>query len=939
MTVVFRYRQLRAPRELSAQPLRTLRYPRRKGDVEGSTGSDTAAKSAMAAKGAQLRVAYDDNSAFADLSGDVPKSGSKQKRPKKAGPPAAITGTPMQRADALLSSQRAVPADRVNSRIAFLDELVAFSSRLDDVEGKLSGADALALLKDWKTTGKSTAAKNDAAMIMGDDRWPALRVAVGDTLIAVTLLRQPQRVEQLVRLFRAIGLIEALAVGGDALPAETVAALYMDRIVILPEWLRGGPGALKGGMSLKSGSLAPGAGMLVRSPAFSDHVVVREEWSCYVPGEIAHVENVLRGERKTREHRRLSETETTELLDRSTLNLTEHNQQTTERNSLQEEASSQTQVEIGVEGQVDVAAQYGPTSIATHFGGSVNFSSSEARRKASEQSQEIVSRSIERVESNVREARTTRTLTQVKEINGHLIDNSVAPSGHVVGVYRWLDKINRLQLVRYRHRFVLEFEVPEPAAYLRWLATKQPPPAVNVEPPPPFTNTANNPLKPSDIDRNNYAGYVAKFKATGVVSPPDDMVFVTAAKFFSSDAEIPNNRNAMVEVPPSIVGSIEVAVPKDYEAASATFSMGAVPALFKWHDQEETAGDKYMSEKLGYHVVVGAFTFSGAVLKLVPPVSTTVRSTSGNSGVPYRDAWTTVSGQVQGLPSGGAGTGTVSAGVSIGGTYRATVSLRVHCVLQANVMDQWRLDVYDRLRAAHSAAEAAYREAKNAAEVRAGITFTERSPLRNAEIVREELKRQVIEMLIGARFDGIEGLEQPVDAARGPSPDFPAVAASAPLIQFLEQAFEWGNMTYVLYPYFWTSRERWPMLQPQDGADPAFVRFLRSGSARIALPARPGFEWAVIYYNLFGVPWLGGAPPIPDDPLYVSVAQEIQEQMSGPDEGEPGDMWEVKLPTTLVWIDPDPGMPKCNTARRLIGTPLIDLCGDACNPAPAPNPP
>jgi acyl-CoA synthetase (AMP-forming)/AMP-acid ligase II len=88
----------------------------------------------------------------------------------------------------------------------------------------VSGADALELLKDWKPASASGSAKNAAAVIIADDRWPALRVAVGDTLIAVTLTRQPRRVEQLMRLFRAIGLIEVLAIAGDTLTREAVIA-------------------------------------------------------------------------------------------------------------------------------------------------------------------------------------------------------------------------------------------------------------------------------------------------------------------------------------------------------------------------------------------------------------------------------------------------------------------------------------------------------------------------------------------------------------------------------------------------------------------------------------------------------------------------------------------------------------------------------------------
>lgn len=123
----------------------------------------------------------------------------------------------------------------------------------------------------------------------------------------------------------------------------------------------------------------------------------------------------------------------------------------------------------------------------------------------------------------------------------------------------------------------------------------------------------------------------------------------------------------------------------------------------------------------------------------------------------------------------------------------------------------------------------------------------------------------------------------------------------------------------ILYPWFWAgpSEEKWPRLQPIESADPEFDRFLRCGSARVVLPAQRRFADAVNHFVLFGEPWSGGPAPVPDDELYVSVAQEIKQLTGAPDDGEPGDSWEAKLPTTLVWLDDDSEIPKHNEYRRL----------------------
>jgi hypothetical protein len=96
----------------------------------------------------------------------------------------------------------------------------------------------------------------------------------------------------------------------------------------------------------------------------------------------------------------------------------------------------------------------------------------------------------------------------------------------------------------------------------------------------------------------------------------------------------------------------------------------------------------------------------------------------------------------------------------------------------------------------------------------------------------------------------------------------------------------------------------------------------------VVVPARPGFAGAVAHWLLYRQPWYGGPAPLPGSPLYVSVAQEIRDQTEPPPNGEPGDSWDVVLPTTLLWLDESDELPK-NTLARLgkpPHQPLDPLC-------------
>jgi hypothetical protein len=121
-------------------------------------------------------------------------------------------------------------------------------------------------------------------------------------------------------------------------------------------------------------------------------------------------------------------------------------------------------------------------------------------------------------------------------------------------------------------------------------------------------------------------------------------------------------------------------------------------------------------------------------------------------------------------------------------------------------------------------------------------------------------------------------------------------------------------MTYVLYPYYWADKANWVELADIESEDAEFDRFLRCGSARVVVSARPGLEDQVRIYVDTGVLWGGGPVPAPGDPEYISVAEEIKAMGLAPPDGEPGEWWDIKLPTTLVAIDSAVALPLTNPA-------------------------
>jgi len=608
---------------------------------------------------------------------------------------------------------------------------------------------------------------------------------------------------------------------------------------------------------------------------FSDLYLAREEWLRYELGEISHIENVRAGELKERRLSRLAERENIITNESETTTFTEHTSESTDRFELSEEVKRDTQMAFGVEGTVETSGQYGPTQVDTHIGGSFDFSQQEASTKASSQIKESVTRSVSRIEQRVREQRVVRSLVRTESSDLHSLKND---SGNDrASVYRWVNKIKRVQVFLYPNRYLLEFQIPEPGAWWRWVLS-QPQARKPLSPKPiPFTlngnesSDTNSLLTYRQITEDNYQSLGARYLALGLTSPPGNLILGT-------------------------------------QIDSAT-GVSADDAVFVV-DRSVTVQDGYKAVRWEGVVLLGmspdpnnpGFVVISVGVENPPtgPYSGSSGRVIGNSG---HDLY--VTGQVGGFNSGVVPVAAVSQYV---GNFAATI--RVHCEPTEVGLLRWRISTYEKLAAAFADMQRQYDEEQRSIEDSVPSIADRFAPGRNQEIIRDELKKHVISMLTGVDFNGRPALELDAKTRNQPHIEIDGAERFGPEIQFIEQAFEWGNLSYVLYPYLWAGRNHWPDIALIDGADPDFARFLRSGSARVVIPARPGFESAVQFYARFGIVWGGGPVPAPDDADYLSIAEEIKSMQRAPEDGERGESWEVTLPTSLVCLGDGSTMPE-----------------------------
>lgn len=636
---------------------------------------------------------------------------------------------------------------------------------------------------------------------------------------------------------------------------------------------------------------------VVRKPGFADLYVTREEWDHYEAAEIASIENILAGELKNRVHVLVNQTSVTTTTEQVTSTLNEQDTTTTDLSQLQQQSSSDISVAAHIDGQVDTTGQYGPTQVSTHLGGSLDLSYASATSQATTQSHETVARAVTKIEQTTRQVRTVSTLTRATDKETHKFDNTQTQQP-VVGIYRWVDQMQNVELDRYPHRFLMEFEIPEPGSWTRWLLTQDAGQNMINQPPMPLTKTgkpvatANPLLRPEDLtitdttDPAHYARVAARYLATGISPPPGP---VTVAVNLSST----QNNGA----PPSAflvmnAADTTLTVPDGYQISSADpevlnnwwASLSYAPGYLQ-HTQSEPDVD----------VAVGAGK---------PVSSSPGPADLGAVSIPGGDITDRITGTA----------GSISQGeipVALQGTNLTgfEVNVEVSCVPTAETFQQWQNSTYDAIVAAYNAMLQAYNQEKS------GLTFQQTNPVdtnspdQNAETITQELKRQTIEMLLGNPFTGLSDIDYPQDGS-APTIELAKAVADAPEVQFLEEAFEWETLSYICYPYYWADAGRWKDLAVIAGDDSNFADFLRAGSARVVLAARPGFEDRVNFYLYTGIPWGAGPAPAPGDENYLSIADEIKATQQRPIDVTAIDTWQIRLPTTLIWLENEAGLPK-----------------------------
>ena len=218
------------------------------------------------------------------------------------------------------------------------------------------------------------------------------------------------------------------------------------------------------------------------------------------------------------------------------------------------------------------------------------------------------------------------------------------------------------------------------------------------------------------------------------------------------------------------------------------------------------------------------------------------------------------------------------------GFHNYEVLVTCLCVPSEGKVHDWQLKTFTSIMNAYNDMRSAFDEAIREAKLRASDTTAyQPNPLTNAASEQTELKKGCVSLLTGQRFDLFDAVRRNIAPYGYPEIDFTEAKAEGEYVSFFEQSFEWNNMVYVFYPYFWGKKDNWVTIAQLTDNDPLFGQFLRAGAARVQVPVRVGFEDAILTYLSTGELWAGeGALVNSDegdpDPLHLSIVDELKNQ-------------------------------------------------------------
>ncbi len=628
----------------------------------------------------------------------------------------------------------------------------------------------------------------------------------------------------------------------------------------------------------------------------SDLVLIEEEVVGYVPSDIAHIENALDGELRSRTHRSLDKSEIRFSQSESAQVRHHINLATNSRHNFRAEIDDITQrkwggtLQAGVKGKgpiewyVDVSAYYDDEKRK------VDKTINEAAKEITEEARLEVTRKIQHERSEL-------TINEVEIINEHRIENA-SGNGHMNGIYHWVDQVREMTRMDYGRHLIVKLVLPNPANLLINRKREQ---EESLEDFP-----YNNP--DSIFPTRDLFNRARKYNVHQIpIYPYREKTQTYQINF------IPGESQAIKEDYAFFQEHIPLKE-KDYEISTVEVSYTC-----PWYRLGDKPRKTLSINVLGNHFRISS-DLDGKNFDYDRKVSTNHHAAiryGWMNNLPGRDenkiydqgfvhfSWPRNGGplNLDFLP--------ISIQTRNALYFEANISITLTLRGGPNQenpskISKWQKEVYELLFQAYQRKkEEIEKRSRDSREEQLLHTISGANPKKNEHTIFEELKRQIIQVLredtnhtFKGFFSNPEGNEEKFDIK------FDEIRKYSALVEFFENAIDWEKMTYELYPYFWHESKEWRERQQFQDTDPLLESFLKAGAVQTLFPIKRGYERNFLHYMENGELWNHNEALLINSEEHLGIMEEVNEfltedeEESGPvQKGEP---WRVRIPTNLI---------------------------------------
>lgn len=274
----------------------------------------------------------------------------------------------------------------------------------------------------------------------------------------------------------------------------------------------------------------------------------------YQPGEIAGIQNVMKGEQKKIMQRQLSgdKEKVSETSSENTDNTSRYQQVS---NDLLLEAKKTLAGFTQSTTYDNFTTTYGPPTQAVLNGkwSSTLKPDSDGIQSDSGFVSRILNSTVNRISESVTRTRSFSKYHEQESVTSSLFDNRHG-DGHFRGIYRWLNKIYRVSVESYGHRFLLELSIAQPAR--EYIQSQQSLNATDLQAP--LSPAEMGITTYTDITAANYAQLLSYYQVDIIRQPPEPYTY--AAVILSPGetekyAAIPDNYFAVQATVTGIIAS------------------------------------------------------------------------------------------------------------------------------------------------------------------------------------------------------------------------------------------------------------------------------------------------------------------------------------------------------------------------------------------------